>query len=181
MSKSTSKTTHPKEFHFPQTYISSKISVKQSSSIWSHQSPNSGHHCRQFSCIFLISIHCFRAWHKVETKQIFIEWNLPTYISHLLGLSIPFLPLSGQTLTDAWLADSCSINYDHICILHNFSSLFMTSFILQHIQSSYKVLHKVLVGGNKLLSLSKSHISVTLLCPQAPLKSSSSFLDKTRL
>jgi len=70
---------------FPKPTSPSKVSVKQSSSIGSHQSPNSGHHPRQLSCIFLISIHCFRAWHKVETEQIFIEWNLPTFISICLN------------------------------------------------------------------------------------------------
>lgn len=129
----------PKEVHFPQTYISSKISVKQSSSIWSHQSPNSGHHCRQFSCIFLISIHCFRAWHKVETEQIFIKWNLPTYISHLLRLSPFFHWVVKPSPTPGWLTPVPSTMITFV-----FSVIFLHCLWLPLVCNIFKVLTKFL-------------------------------------
>ena len=75
----------------------------------SHQSSNSGHHCRQLSCIFLISIQCFRAWHKVETEQIRTEWNWPTFISTCLNcFSSCFHGVLRPSPSPGWLTASLS-------------------------------------------------------------------------
>lgn len=145
---------------FPKPTSPSKISVKQSSNIGSHQSPNSGHHPRQLSCVFLISIHCFRAWHKAENEQIFIEWNLPTFISICLNnLLFYFHWVVRPSPSPGWLLTHQPLS--HFYSLYFFFIVYYFLWSTGHIL--YKVLHKLLVGGNKVLSLSKSHISVTLL------------------